>query len=58
MFFIKGKVVHENQLTSFEYALRSAGIPNTNLVLVSSILLVIQLKLVQILKIMKIEVHT
>lgn len=38
MFFTKGKGVHQDQLTSFEYALRDAGIPNTNLVLVASIL--------------------
>jgi arginine decarboxylase len=38
MFFTKGSGVHQDQLTSFEYALRAAGIPNTNLVLVSSIL--------------------
>lgn len=38
MFFTKGKGVDQDQLTSFEYALRDAGIPNTNLVLVSSIL--------------------
>ena len=38
MFFTKGKGVHQDQLTSFEYALRDAGIPDTNLVLVSSIL--------------------
>ena len=38
MFFTKGKGVHADQLTSFEYALRDAGIPNLNLVFVSSIL--------------------
>ena len=38
MFFTKGKGVDQEQITSFEYALRDAGIPNTNLVLVSSVL--------------------
>jgi arginine decarboxylase len=38
MFLTKGKGVHQDKLTSFEYALRDAGIPNTNLVLISSIL--------------------
>ncbi len=33
----KGKGVHEDRLTSFEYALRDAGIAGTNLVLISSI---------------------
>ncbi len=37
MFLTSGKGVHQDQLTSFEYALRDAGIPNTNLVLISSI---------------------
>ncbi len=37
LFLTKGKGVHPDQLTSFEYALRDAGIPNTNLVLISSI---------------------
>lgn len=38
MFLTSGKGVHQDQLTSFEYALRDAGIQNTNLVLISSIL--------------------
>lgn len=38
MFLTRGKGVHQDQLSSFEYALRDAGIPNTNLVLISSIL--------------------
>lgn len=38
MFFTKGSGIHADQLTSFEYALRDAGIPNLNLVFVSSIL--------------------
>jgi len=37
LFLTRGKGVHEDQLTSFEYALRDAGIANTNLVLISSI---------------------
>lgn len=37
MFLTKGKGVHEDRLTSFEYALRDAGIAGTNLVLISSI---------------------
>lgn len=38
MFLPKGKGVHQDKLTSFDYVLRDAGIPNTNLVLISSIL--------------------
>ena len=37
LFLTKGKGVHEDRLTSFEYALREAGIAGTNLVLISSI---------------------
>ena len=37
MFLTKGKGVHEDKLTSFEYALRDAGIAGTNIVLISSI---------------------
>ena len=37
LFLTKGKGVHEDRLTSFEYALRDAGISGTNLVLISSI---------------------
>ncbi len=37
LFLTKGKGVHEDKLTSFEYALRDAGIAGTNLVLISSI---------------------
>lgn len=37
LFLTKGKGVHEDKLTSFEYALRDAGISGTNLVLISSI---------------------
>ncbi len=37
LFLTKGKGVHEDRLTSFEYALRDAGITGTNLVLISSI---------------------
>jgi arginine decarboxylase len=37
-FFVKGKGVHREKLTSFELALRSAGIAPLNLVRVSSIL--------------------
>ena len=37
LFLAKGKGVHEDRLTSFEYALRDAGIAGTNLVLISSI---------------------
>ena len=36
LFLTKGKGVHEDRLTSFEYALRDAGIASTNLVLISS----------------------
>ena len=38
MFFTKGKGVHKDYLTSFELALRDAGIADLNLVAVSSIL--------------------
>jgi len=38
LFLTKGKGVHEDKLTSFEYALRDAGIAGTNIVLISSIL--------------------
>lgn len=38
MFFTKGKGVHKDYLTSFELALRDAGIADLNLVSVSSIL--------------------
>lgn len=37
LFLTKGKGVHEDKLTSFEYALRDAGIAGTNIVLISSI---------------------
>ena len=37
LFLTKGKGVHVDRLTSFEYALRDAGIAGTNLVLISSI---------------------
>ena len=37
LFLTKGKGVHEDKLTSFEYALRDAGIAGTNLVLISSV---------------------
>lgn len=37
MFLTRGKGVHQDKLTSFEYALRDAGIAGTNLVLISSI---------------------
>ena len=37
MFFVKGKGTHKDQLTSFELALRDAGIADLNLVSVSSI---------------------
>ena len=37
LFLTKGKGVHIDRLTSFEYALRDAGIAGTNLVLISSI---------------------
>ena len=37
IFLTKGKGVHPDRLTSFEYALRDAGIAGTNLVLISSI---------------------
>lgn len=37
LFLTKGKGIHEDKLTSFEYALREAGIAGTNLVLISSI---------------------
>ncbi len=37
MFLTKGRGIHEDRLTSFEYALRDAGIAGTNLVLISSI---------------------
>ena len=36
MFFVKGKGIHKDQLTSFELALRDAGIADLNLVSVSS----------------------
>ena len=36
LFLTKGMGVHEDKLTSFEYALRNAGIAGTNLVLISS----------------------
>ena len=39
LFLTKGKGVHEDRLTSFEYALRDAGIAGINLVLISSIFL-------------------
>ena len=35
LFLTKGKGVHEDRLTSFEFALRDAGIAGTNLVLIS-----------------------
>lgn len=38
MFFTKGKGIHKDYLTSFELALRDAGIADLNLVSVSSIL--------------------
>lgn len=37
LFLTKGRGTHEDRLTSFEYALRDAGIAGTNLVLISSI---------------------
>ena len=37
MFFVRGKGIHKDQLTSFELALRDAGIADLNLVSVSSI---------------------
>ncbi|MDI1495322.1 MAG: pyruvoyl-dependent arginine decarboxylase [Cenarchaeum symbiont of Oopsacas minuta] len=37
LFLTKGIGVHTDKLTSFEYALRNAGISGTNLVLISSI---------------------
>ena len=37
IFLTKGKGTHEDKLTSFEYALRDAGIAGTNIVLISSI---------------------
>ena len=37
IFLTKGKGTHEDKLTSFEYALRDAGIARTNIVLISSI---------------------
>lgn len=37
LFLTKGKGTHEDRLTSFEYALRDAGIAGSNLVLISSI---------------------
>lgn len=37
MFFTKGVGIHKEKLQSFELALRSAGISQTNIVTVSSI---------------------
>ncbi len=37
LFLTRGRGIHEDKLTSFEYALRDAGIAGTNLVLISSI---------------------
>lgn len=37
LFLTKGKGIHDDKLTSFEYALRDAGIAGTNIVLISSI---------------------
>ena len=37
VFLTKGIGVHDDKLTSFEYALRNAGISGTNIVLISSI---------------------
>ena len=37
LFLTKGKGIHEDRLTSFEFALRDAGIAGTNIVLISSI---------------------
>ena len=37
VFLTKGIGVHEDKLTSFEFALRDAGISGTNIVLISSI---------------------
>ena len=37
LFLTKGKGIHGDKLTSFEYALRDAGIAGTNIVLISSI---------------------
>jgi len=37
LFLTRGKGTHEDRLTSFEYALRDAGIAGTNLVQISSI---------------------
>ncbi len=37
LFLTRGRGIHEDRLTSFEYALREAGIAGTNVVLISSI---------------------
>ena len=37
LFLTRGIGVHEDKLTSFEYALRDAGIDGTNIVLISRI---------------------
>lgn len=37
LFLTRGKGIHKDKLTSFEYALRDAGVAHTNLVLISSI---------------------
>ena len=37
LFLTRGIGVHEDKLTSFEFALRDAGISGTNIVLISSI---------------------
>ena len=37
LFLTKGVGIAEDKLTSFEYALRDAGIAGTNIVLISSI---------------------
>jgi len=37
LFLTRGTGIHEDRLTSFEYALREAGIAGTNVVLISSI---------------------
>ena len=37
LFLTKGIGVHDDKLTSFEFALRDAGIEGTNIVLISSI---------------------
>ena len=52
LFLTKGKGIHEDRLTSFEYALRDAGIAGTNLVLISIFFPPIS-KLVSIIEVLK-----